>query len=125
MTVQDLYLSALALLGEKSTVKGYSDFKIPLTNQLLAECFNTNNTILASKGLTELTEIPTVTLETDVLTYDTKLARLAMPYGLASLLVIDDDKQKSAAFSQMYETNRKKCSVAVSGNVTDYYSEVE
>ncbi len=127
MTVQELYEAALALLSEQvARAKSYNYFKIPIVNQIIAECFDANNSIRVNDGLQPLhkSEMPLVSNEDDVIPYDVRLLRECMPYGVASLLVIDDDKSKASVFSQQYESYRAKCSSATFEPITDVYSDV-
>ena len=126
MTVQQLYEAALALLSEDvARAKSYNKFKIPLVNQVIAECFDINNAIRITDGLVPLhkSEMPYMESEEDVIPYDIRLLRECMPYGVASLLVIDDDKTKATVFSQQYESYKQKCNCATTVEITDVYKE--
>lgn len=123
-TVEDLYESALALLSEeKQRVKDYPKFKIALTNQVVAECFDTNNTLRKSDGLEAIpkNEMPYMQDDNDVIPYDTRLIRECMPYGLAALLVMDDDKEKCAVFSNQFELLKSKFSKAQYNDIINHY----
>lgn len=123
-TVEDVYEASLALLSEeKQRVKDYPKFKIALINQVIAECFEINNTLRKNEGLEPLTkeEMPYMTDDTDVIPYDVRLVRECMPYGLASLLVMDDDKEKCSAFSNQFDILKRKYSRATSEDIINYY----
>ena len=123
-TVENLYESALALLSEeKQRVKDYPKFKIALTNQVLAECFDTNNTLRKIEGLEIIpkNEMPYVQSETDIIPYDIRLIRECMPYGLAALLVMDDDKEKCAVFSNQFELLKSKFTKANFEDIKNHY----
>ena len=123
-TVENLYESALALLSEeKQRVKDYPKFKIALTNQVLAECFDTNNTLRKIEGLEIIpkNEMPYVQSETDTIPYDIRLIRECMPYGLAALLVMDDDKEKCAVFSNQFELLKSKFTKAQFEDIENHY----
>ena len=123
-TVENLYESALALLSEeKQRVKDYPKFKIALTNQVLAECFDTNNTLRKIEGLEIIpkNEMPYVQSETDIIPYDIRLIRECMPYGLAALLVMDDDKEKCAVFSNQFELLKSKFTKAQFEDIKNHY----
>jgi hypothetical protein len=127
VTVQELYEAALALLSEQvARAKSYNYFKIPIINQVIAECFDANNSIRISDDLPALNknEMPYMTSEEDTIPYDIRLLRECMPYGVASLLVIDDDKAKATVFSQQYESYKSKCSCVTLEDIKDVYSEV-
>ena len=124
MTVQQLYEAALALLSEQvARAKTYNHFKIPIINQIIAECFDVNNDIRENEGLEPipLSDMPMVETESDIIPYDTRLLRIAMPYGVASLLVIDDDKSKASVFSEEYNQRKAMLSVAVAVEIVDVY----
>lgn len=123
-TVENLYEAALALLSEeKQRVKDYPKFKIALTNQIIAECFDINNTIRELDGLLpyKKEEMPYMTSETDVIPYDIQLVRECMPYGLAALLVMDDDKEKCSVFSNQFELLKSKFSRAQFEPIVNHY----
>ena len=123
-TVDNLYDSSLALLSEdRQRVKDYPKFNIALTNQIIAECFEINNTLRKNDGLKPLSkeEMPYVTDKDDVIPYDIRLIRECMPYGLAALLVIDDDKEKCAVFSNQFELLKNKYSKACFEDITNNY----
>ncbi len=127
MTVQQLYEAALALLSEQvARAKSYNHFKIPIINQIIAECFDANNSIRINDDLMPLhkSEMPLMEKEDDIIPYDIRLLRECMPYGVASLLVIDDDKSKASVFSQQYESYKAKCSSATFEMIIDVYSDV-
>lgn len=123
-SVEDLYDAALALLSEdKQRVKDYPKFKLALTNQIIAECFDINNTLRSLDGLEPFGKeaLPYVTDEDDIIPYDIRLLRECMPYGLASLLVIDDDKEKCSVFSAQFETLKSKFSRACERDIINNY----
>lgn len=124
MTVQQLYEAALALLSEEvQRAKSYNHFKISIVNQIIAECFDTNNDIRIADGLEPLhkSQMPYMTGENDEIPYDVCLLRKCMPYGVASLLVNEDDKIKASVFSEQFENKKAECSVAVSDEIVDVY----
>ena len=123
-SVEDLYDASLALLSEeKQRVKDYPKFKIALTNQVIAECFDANNAIRETEGLEAIpkNEMPYMQEETDIIPYDIRLIRECMPYGLAALLVMDDDKEKCAVFSNQFELLKSKFSKAQFEDITNHY----
>lgn len=123
-SVEDLYDAALALLSEdKQRVKDYPKFKIALTNQIIAECFDINNTLRSLDGLKPFSkeDLPYMTSANDIIPYDLRLLRECMPYGLAALLVIDDDKEKCSVFSAQFEMLKSKFSKAQFSDIINSY----
>ncbi len=128
MTAQQLYEAALGVIPEEKERAGsYENLKLPAINQVVAECFNINNSIRESEGLAPLgkNEMPFVNNENDEIPYDIWLLRVCMPYGVASILVLDDDKQKATAFSQQYESYKAESRCASFEAIKDAYSEPE
>jgi hypothetical protein len=124
MTVLELYTAALALLEEEvARAKSYNKFKIPIINQIIAECFDVNNSIRVADGLEpfDKTQIPLVSKDEDVIPYDIQLLRECMPYGVASRLVVGDDKSIATAYSQQYEQYKSSRSCAVPEQICNVY----
>ena len=93
----------------------------------MAECFDVNNAIRINARLEPipLAQMPLLEHEEDEIPYDTRLLRICMPYGVASLLVIDDDKSKATVFSEQYESYKAKYSTATAEMITDVYADSE
>ena len=92
----------------KRREKWYYRLRFLLINQVIAECFTANNMFLISRGEKMLGEIPKIDGDDDTIPYEDVLCRLCMPYGLASLLVMDDDKAKCTALSRQFEELKAK-----------------
>ena len=99
MTVNDLALVAVGLLGEDNA----DDYQvIPNVNVLLAENFDLNNSIRVYRELDKLTTPQTVTSDEDVLTYEWEVLRVVIPYGLAANFKLDDDINIANSFRNQY-----------------------
>lgn len=86
MTVQDIYIIAAALVGDRENDDpDERDFAIPYMNVLMQEALATENTMRVRDGQEILTAAPTVTSITDEVAYHDNLCRVAFPYGLAWL----------------------------------------
>ena len=84
MTVQDIYIIAAALVGDRENDDpDEQDFAIPYMNLLMQEALDTENTMRMRDGQELLTVAPTVTSITDNVPYHDVLCRVAFPYGLA------------------------------------------
>ena len=124
MTVSELYNTALALLNEVDTdAKDYPKLKIPYINLLLAQCFTTENWIRRSKRIEILESIPAVCKDSDVLIYDEAYTRECLPYALAAMLAIDEDRDLANVYSRMYENLAEKYLKIFHDAVTDRYGE--
>lgn len=95
MTGKECYEAALALLGETTDSAGYYEqFAIYHMNQVLANCRRELSAIAKAAGGEPVAVAPRIAMLTDALPAPEALARECLPYGLAALLVCDDDKQK-------------------------------
>ena len=104
MTMQEMALLALSLLSESEEDLNTYDAGVIMReyNILLGECFDINNSIREAAGQAPLIEVPHITAMGDTLTYEEKLLRTALPYGLASAIVFDDDVGKRQIFRNEY-----------------------
>lgn len=95
MTGTECYCAALALLAETTDSAGYYDkFALYGLNQLLANCFRENNALRAQAGQEPLTKPPRMDDIAGEIPADEAMAAECFPYGLAALLVCEDDKAK-------------------------------
>lgn len=121
MTVKELYELAKAMMFEKSTSRDYDNYYIPWINVLLSENFDINNSLLRSIGEEPLDEIPSVSIDTDVLPYEDRVCREILPYGLAAHFFIDDDLSKYDIFNTKYENARMAYMKGRTVAMTDVY----
>ncbi len=95
MTGKECYEAALALLGETTDSAGYYDkFALFHLNQVLANCRRELSALSTAAGGPEIAAPPRLSALPDALPAPEALARECFPYGLAALLVCDDDKLK-------------------------------
>jgi len=85
MTAQDIYALACSFLYEKPGQDAAGEqFYLGFLNVLLAEALPIENAIRLSKGLPPLASAPVLSAGTDEVNCDEAIARVALPYGLAS-----------------------------------------
>lgn len=105
--VNDIYVTALALLGEFPEQDDESTKNmLALLNTLTADCFDVNNTLRAYVGKEKLSEIPFKESLDDVMEYEEQLCRDTLPYGLASLLILEDDTDRASFFDFRYQQKK-------------------
>ncbi|MEG0382821.1 MAG: hypothetical protein RR514_05725 [Christensenella sp.] len=123
MTVQDLLRQAMSVMGEeKRYEKGYAEYAVDLTNQLIVDLFECNNTRRIARGVLPLTEMPKMAALTDVIPFEYTVLVGVMRYGLAYwLLFADDENDKANICNANYETNKIKLSQGIWEDVTDVY----
>lgn len=95
MTGNEVYEAAAVLLGEeRGKLSYYRSFAVGCLNQLLANSFRENNSLLVSRGEPELLRPPVLNALSEDIPYQDGLVRECFPYGLGALLVADDDKNR-------------------------------
>lgn len=95
MTGTACFQAALNLLGETpDSGTYYEQFALGALNQLLANSLREINAVRAAQGEVALTVPPRMTALGDDIPADECLVAECFPYGLAALLVADDDKAK-------------------------------
>lgn len=94
ITVNDVLVTAMGFLPDRqSDNPELSDFIVGWINLLLQECLPTENSIRHAKGLPLLDAAPMVSSVTDVIDYQDEITRVALPYGVAYYVYIDDDNE--------------------------------
>ena len=121
MTVYELYQTALRVKFEKPNSKVYENYYKTHINLLLAELFDINNTIRKRRGLEELTEIPYIENDDNVIDYEDIVLREILPWGLAARFCIDDDLNKFSIYNTNFMNACFKYERAVVVEVEDAY----
>ena len=104
-TIKRIYTLALAKIIEApGTDVDYDSYSPPLLDSLLVEALPYENAIRAQRGDEELTSVPEITtIDSTVLDWDDRITRGALPHGLASALMIDEeDKQAQMVLEHNY-----------------------
>ncbi len=95
MTGFECYQAALNLLGETlDTGAYYEQFALRALNQLLANSLREINAVRTAQHEDALAVPPRLSTLDEDIPADESLAVECLPYGLAALLVADDDKTK-------------------------------
>lgn len=97
MTVRDIYRRALAKVFEKQGNDPDFDAYSPLLlDGLLMEALPYENQIRRQQGRPVLESAPVVeAIDETEIPYDDRITRIALPYGLASVLLGDDESRKA------------------------------
>ena len=116
MTGTECYRAALNLLSEtRDTGAYYEQFALGALNQLLVNSLREINAVRLSHGEDALTIPPHMTALDKDIPADEHLAAECLPYGLAALLVADDDKAKfNWAASEYAERLLRHCPAQLS-----------
>ena len=70
-----------------------------------------------------LTAIPAVWADTDLLPYDDAYTRECMPYALAAMLAVDEDRDLANVYSDMYTKLADKYLCVFAEDINDVYKE--
>ena len=95
MTGRECFLAAMNLLNEQEEGAAYYEQFAPgALNQLLANCLREVNALRSADGLDELRTAPRLAALEEELGVPETMARECFPYGLAALLICDEDHDK-------------------------------
>ena len=97
LTVKEVYRAALARVFESpGSDEDYDAYSPVLLDSLLAEALPYENAIRRSRGQPVLGRAPRVDKIDDTeLDYDERICRVALPFGLAAVILADDESRKS------------------------------
>ena len=92
MTAQEIYKAALSKIFEREgDDEDFQYFFLEFLNACLAEAMPCENSIRAAAGREELAEPQVVTSMSETVDVDARIARIALPYGVAAYYFQDDD----------------------------------
>lgn len=95
MTGKECFLAAMNLLGEQEEGAAYYEtFALGALRQLMNNCLREINALRQADGKEELRIAPQPGALEDALDADEAMVRECFPYGLAALLVCDEDHEK-------------------------------
>lgn len=121
ITAREVLKMSLDLLYEDTTE--YNAYVVTHFNTLIPELYETEQSIRTAKGEELLTEVPFIASLDDVIPYDERILRGAMPFGLASYIVLDDnDMSRVAYFRQLYVNAVNSFSSTAPEMVVDHYA---
>ena len=123
MTAQEIYKAALSKIFEREgDDEDFQYFFLDFLNACLAEALPCENSIRAASGRQELEEPQVVTGMSETVDVDARIARIALPYGVASYYFQDDDDDyKSQDYRGRFIGALNDLSVCVPGMVEDVY----
>ncbi len=120
MTGQEILKITLDLLYEETNE--YDIYAVSILNMMIAELFETENHIRRAAGKEPLKETPYLAELKEEVPYDERLTRGAMPFGLASYIVLDDnDMGRVGYFRQLYVNAVNGASKTLPEGVKDVY----
>lgn len=97
MTVKQVYQRALAIVFEQEGGDpDFDQFSPLLLDRLVMEALPYENQIRRAAGRPELSGAPVIEKIDDTeIDYDDRITRIALPYGLAAVLLSDDESRKA------------------------------
>ena len=95
MTGKECFLAAMNLLSEQGEGAAYYEtFALGALNQLLANCLREINALRQADEQEPLRVAPRLDALTDEIDAGEAMVRECFPYGLAALLICDEDHEK-------------------------------
>lgn len=125
MTASEVLETAMSFLPDKLRDNPeLSDYIVPWLNVLLQECLPVENSLRQFKGLESLTEAQKIQSAGDELIYQDEITRVALPYGVADRVFVDDDNDyRSQDMRGRYVNALKEAAKArVDESVVDVYA---
>lgn len=120
MTGNDILKISLDLMFETETE--YTKNAVSFLNLMIPELFETENLIRMAQKQEPLADVPYIESLEDVIPYCDNLTRGAMPYGLASMIMMDDDDtSKAGYYKSLYVNAVNSFSRAAPEMVVDVY----
>lgn len=105
MTVNDIYKKSKAWMFEKLSSTIYNDYIIEITNKVLAETYEENNSCRIFKGKEPFTDgimAHQVSAMTDELDYEEEYLLNVIPKGIDANFLMDDDLAKKSIYDTEY-----------------------
>jgi hypothetical protein len=125
MTADNIFDIVIPLMFSETDEKAdYETDFIATLNLLVADLFEANNSILAAAGETELEDIPEITALTDTMTYAPKLCRVALPFGIAGQMMMEDNPNIATQYKNKYEYEKQMAGKAVYVQTDNYYGDL-
>lgn len=122
IAASEIFAWALALLGETpQKSRGYEQLAVPVLNQLLMRCFQTENALRRARGQVSLKRPAAVQSLEEPVDYDIRLCREILPQGLAAYLILEDDPQRAAFFDWRFQSALEQCAPAQFVPMEDHY----
>lgn len=123
MTGAEVYEAALAIVPElRSEAPDIERYALNWINLVLAECFETENSILFNEGKPLLEKIPSLNSLSDTIPYHDDICRIAIPYGIVEHAFTDDDNDYRAnKFRARFVQALKEASFCCFTDVVDVY----
>lgn len=125
MSVKDILSAALALLFEtEGSAPDYVEKAPAILNILVPEVFDINNGLRVWKGLAPLEAWPAYQSLNDDVILEPELCRAALPYGLATNLLLGDEEEARALnYNAKYADAVNACVRLRPESVADVYGE--
>ncbi len=121
MTAEDLYKATLLLVNASREDGYYRDMFLEAVKMILEESFVYNNFLRQREGKLLLPCPPEVNSFTDEIVYEPYLAKTILPYGLAGLLLYEDNPTKATIYRNRYDFKIAEPSYATYIGAEDVY----
>lgn len=108
MTGTEIYERAIALLGLScKDVSYYKEMAVECLNQMLANTLWQQNALMNAAGGEQFSIAPRMTELDEDIPYEENMVCECYPYGLAALLIAEEDHEEYNRMSYEYELHRQ------------------
>lgn len=124
LTVRDILNTSLSLLFEsEGSAPDYIIQAPAILSSMVPEVFGINNELRVSKGLPPLETWPQFKNLDDAVIFEPELCRAALPYGLATnLLLADEEEARAINYNAKYADAVNLCMRLLPEPVSDVYA---
>lgn len=125
MTARELFTLTTGIMGiTANNALNYEDTVVYQMNTIISQTFKLENNNREFLGISVLTDIPTISSLTDILTYQDNVLRNVVVFGLAQLLALsDDDVVKANFFENRFIDGMNSEKKVINKDITDYFSQ--
>lgn len=124
MTVTKLFKTALSLCGESNTAPYLADFALDWANTLMAEYFETEQSLRRESGAKELGTVPVLKLSDEEIPYDPRLVNGVFVLAFAAFICdICDDRELASIFRAQSRSAAETAAKAHEYAIFDAYAE--
>lgn len=99
--VKDVLNAALAIMNEQDIDGSYAERSVFIINTLIGQCWQISEDY--EGGTLRASWTPVTDINDEISGIDKTVALSVMPYGLAALLYLDEDPQRSNSWWQLYQ----------------------
>ena len=121
MTAEDIYQSTLLLINSSREDSYYRGMFLQALSMLLEETYKFNNTLRLQAGKLAQSSVQPVEDFSSNVELEPYLAKTILPYGLAGILLYEDNPTKATIYRNRYDYRLSEVTFATYEPVYDVY----